>query len=693
MAAFEHENSFHQNLLKSGFANSLSSSKEKGVTIFACSSWWKEMGGKSWLPPVPFGRHLSITDDVWETSTAAPLRMVSPHRSWKVKGLAERILRRKSLWNRNGRSVTSSADQNATKLHGVSLFTSHDDIFTLNISVIETCLLVASRDSSAWQPQRSKAATKNIIQLKVQNVSTGSPWRPNSLNSPSKASKASKKFRSFLKNCGPAHWDQFFLLDLVEVVAFFASLVCSHVLTRKSSFGAVHVMQRKFGNSYSTYLSTFLTRGHSFKIFWYWALSSACTSTAVRASSIRTSARSEHTSQTIWNVQGTSLNQVAGVFHPYGFSSHSFQRNSNLFAEILLSTNGTKGRVLLALSCRPDVKGRCFHTNEPKTPAVELVCKHCLKFRKFKKYQKNNEISKCQKFNDTSKSRKCLMSSMCFQTFDFFVWMFDFLILNCWVFECSMLLLNLVYIFCLILSNVSISDLFIVYWIFTLRGCRAFWLLSIHENGRYKCFGAFTCLCLFASRPVVSQFFHIYRVAMKCQHQPVDLAYANLHQPLRSNFPAAEGPVHCQEMFRISQAKFCFNFWMKYDVLMLNNQAAMKLQKACNLYLYTIFIYRYIVCFPSTPLARNCWDGLKFSSETFTARGGKNCISLGAVSGGINWHQHEETAIRFHQMLCLPNLWLSSRRVQEIHLAASRQIQMRYQVACYVSTLHKQKQY
>ena len=59
MAAFEHENSFHRNLLKSGFANSLSSSKEKGVTIFACSSWWKEMGGKSWLPPVPFGRHLS----------------------------------------------------------------------------------------------------------------------------------------------------------------------------------------------------------------------------------------------------------------------------------------------------------------------------------------------------------------------------------------------------------------------------------------------------------------------------------------------------------------------------------------------------------------------------------------------------------------------------------------------------------
>lgn len=279
------------------------------------------------------------------------------------------------------------------------------------------------------------------------------------------------------------------------MVAFFASLVCSHVLTRKSRFGAVHVMQRKFGNSYSTYLSTFLTRGHSFKIFWYWALSSACTSTAVRASSIRTSARSEHTSQTIWNVQGTSLNQVAGVFHPYGFSSHSFQRNSNLFAEILLSTNGTKGRVLLALSCRPDVKGRCFHTNEPKTPAVELVCKHCLKIRKFKKYQRNNEISKCQKFNDTSKSRKCLMSSMCFQTFDFFVWTFDFLILNCWVFECSMLLLNLVYIFCLILSNVSISDLFIVYWIFTLRGCRAFWLLSIHENGRYKCFGAFTCLC------------------------------------------------------------------------------------------------------------------------------------------------------------------------------------------------------
>jgi len=46
-------------------------------------------------------------------------------------------------------SVISSADQNATKLHGVSLFTSHDDIFTLNISVIETCLLVASRDSSA----------------------------------------------------------------------------------------------------------------------------------------------------------------------------------------------------------------------------------------------------------------------------------------------------------------------------------------------------------------------------------------------------------------------------------------------------------------------------------------------------------------------------------------------------------------
>ena len=106
-------------------------------------------------------------------------------------------------------------------------------------------------------------------------------------------------------------------------------------------------------------------------------------------------------------------------------------------------------------------KGRCFHTNEPKTPAVELVCKHCLKIWKFKKYQKNNEISKCQKFNDTSKSRKCLMSSMCFQTFDFCVWMFDFLILNCWVFECSMLLLNLVYIFCLILSNVSILDLFI----------------------------------------------------------------------------------------------------------------------------------------------------------------------------------------------------------------------------------------
>lgn len=103
MAAFEHENSFHRNLLKSGFANSLSSSKEKGVTIFACSSWWKEMGGKSWLPPVPFGRHLSSRMTYGKPPRLHLFEWSHHTDLGKWRALRKGFFEENHSWNRNGK--------------------------------------------------------------------------------------------------------------------------------------------------------------------------------------------------------------------------------------------------------------------------------------------------------------------------------------------------------------------------------------------------------------------------------------------------------------------------------------------------------------------------------------------------------------------------------------------------------------
>ena len=155
-------------------------------------------------------------------------------------------------------------------------------------------------------------------------------------------------------------------------------------------------------------------------------------------------------------------------------------------------------------------------------------------------------------------------------------------------------------------------------------------------------------------------------------------------------------------MFRISQAKLCLNFWIKYDVLMskdvLKNQAAMKLQTAFSLYLYTYvyvyiymiwhMIYIYICALFSQP---RLWDETVEmawnSEETFMAR----------EATGANWYPlqrcrkvdyiavGEGTAIRFHQIL-VPVKSLTFLKTGPRNSPCSLTPNPN-EVACYVSTI------